>query len=408
MEVLEQSTDRPVCDVQESSSPPLLLSSPGPSGMGDGCQAPGLVRPRCISSIRHDERGAKQVLLSSQCLDDSGGSFLADEGMVPRSALSSGGFSKTAPSKSFSSQATPLPQVPLRVVRSGTNRLQTVWSLVRAKGFSRAAAVAIGRCRHQSSSNLCQSKWTVFWNWRRRHNVSSEASISHIADFLLFLRSSKKLSSSTIKRYRSMLSTVFKHRGLDLSSNQDLSDLIKSFSTTRQRISECVSWNLDIVLKWLSGPAFEPLCSISLGNLTRKILFLVALATAKLVSKIQAMDTRVGFTQGETVCSCLGFLAKNEDPSKPWPRSFSIKSLADILGLEEEERLLCPVRAVRYYLQRTEKIRGPSSHLWCSVQNPSRPMSKNAIYFLRDLISKAHSLMQEDMLPSFKVKAHEV
>ena len=148
----------------------------------------------------------------------------------------------------------------------------------------------------------------------------------------------------------------------------------------------------------------------SLRNLTKKTLFLLALASAKRVSEIHSLDKKIGFSQGDAICSfTLGFLAKNERPSDPWPESFRVKNLSDIVGHEDDERSLCPVRALRYYLDRTEKLRGPSASLWCSVKTPSRPLSKNAIsYFLRELIRESHSNLQEDGMASCKVRAHEI
>lgn len=203
-----------------------------------------------------------------------------------------------------------------------------------------------------------------------------------------------------------MLGSVFKHRGVDLASNKDLMDLIKSFKTYTLVKDNSVSWNLDVVRKWLTGPAFEPLHTISFKNLTRR-RFLVALATAKRVSELQGVDKRIGFSKGDAVFTfVLGFLAKKESPSIPWPRLFSIKNLMDSLGPDEEERVLCPVRSLRYYLDRTERIRGPASNLWCSVKNPSKSLTKNALsFFLRSLIIEAHSQIEDDVLPSFKVKA---
>lgn len=125
-----------------------------------------------------------------------------------------------------------------------------------------------------------------------------------------------------------------------------------------------------MVLKWLSSPVFEPLNSTSLRNLTKKTLLLVALATAKRVSEIHA-------TQGGAVCSYTqGFLAKNKTPSKPWPCCFNMKNLVQVLGLEDEERVLCPVRALKYYLRRTEKIRGPASNFWCLVKDLLDPLRR--------------------------------
>lgn len=105
----------------------------------------------------------------------------------------------------------------------------------------------------------------------------------------------------------------------------------------------------------------------------------------------------------------MGFLAKNESSSSPWPHSFAIKSLSEIVGPNEEERVLCPMRALRFYLYRTKKIHGPSNVSWCSVKNPSRPLSKNALaFFLRDLISEAHSSVEGGVFPLCKMRAHEI
>lgn len=187
-----------------------------------------------------------------------------------------------------------------------------------------------------------------------------------------------------------MLASVFKHRSLDISNNSDISDLIKSFESSRTRRPGLVDWNLDVVLSWLSKANFEPLNSASLKDLTKKTLFLVALASAGRISELQAMSKEIGFTQDEAVCAYTqDFLAKNEDPSRPWPRFFSIRSLSGVVGEEDEERYLCPVRALKFYLHKTEALRGSSNRLWCSVKDPSRPMSKNAIsFFLRSLIQE--------------------
>lgn len=114
-----------------------------------------------------------------------------------------------------------------------------------------------------------------------------------------------------------MLGSVFKRRGVELGSSQDFSNLIRSFKATKQPRDASISWNLDVVLKWLTGLTYEPLHSISLKNLTKKT-FSSSLAMAKQASELQAIDKCIGFLQGDAVCSfLLGFLAKNESPSNP-------------------------------------------------------------------------------------------
>lgn len=232
--------------------------------------------------------------------------------------------------------------------------------------------------------------------------------MSQIADFLLSLRQDSKLAVSTIKGYRSLLSTVFRHRGIDLSQDRDLRDLLKSFETTKQTLRP-PSWNLDVVLKFLCSRKFEPISQATLRDVTKKTLFLLALATAKRVSEIHAIQKQVGFNRNGAICALrLDFLAKNENPSKPWPGTFEVPNLTDLVG-QEEERLLCPVRALKAYISRTKDVRGSSSSLWCSVKDPQKPLSKNALsFFLRETIREAHLLCEEENFGLLKVKAHEI
>lgn len=135
-------------------------------------------------SFQIDQGGDQQVLLP-ECLKDPDHSVLSQEGMVSGPAVSFSGPPKTPATKIATAHTAPLPQVPSRIVSSGPDRLQTVRSLVRAKGFSKLAAEAVARCR-KSSSRLYQSKWSVFRGWCRHNNISSsETSISQLADFFL-------------------------------------------------------------------------------------------------------------------------------------------------------------------------------------------------------------------------------
>ena len=47
------------------------------------------------------------------------------------------------------------------------------------------------------------------------------------------------------------------------------------------------------------------------------------------------------------------FVAKTESPSNPIPRTFILKPLVDFAHNLENELLLCPVRALKIYLERT-------------------------------------------------------
>ena len=82
------------------------------------------------------------------------------------------------------------------------------------------------------------------------------------------------------------------------------------------------------------------------------------------------------------------FVAKTESASNPIPRFFTLKSLVDFVGNLVDELALCPVRALRCYLDRTKDMERRPRHLFVATRNKGRPMSRNGMsFFLRDLIS---------------------
>ena len=86
-----------------------------------------------------------------------------------------------------------------------------------------------------------------------------------------------------------MLAAVFKFPLPEISSSPILKDLIRSFEISAPRpIFPPPPWDLDKVLEFLSGPPFEPLARASFLDKTKKALFLLAMATAKRVSELQA------------------------------------------------------------------------------------------------------------------------
>ena len=137
------------------------------------------------------------------------------------------------------------------------------------------------------------------------------------------------------------------------------------------------------------------------GNLSRKVLFLVSLATACRVEELQAVSSSVSFSGGDIFLSYLPeFRAKSESASNPLPRYFRVHSLRDFVGYLPDELLLCPVRALMVYLDRTYSLSPPPSSLFVSLRSPSRPLSKNALsFFLRSVILQ--SLPSPSSSPSF-------
>ena len=288
-----------------------------------------------------------------------------------------------------------LPQSP----QASSSCLETLRRFTRAAGFSsivasQASIVAsqASLAHRPSSRKAYQLKWQVYCAWCHSHGHSvSRPSLAKVTDFLCWLRSSKALSVSSIKGYRSMLSAVFRFHLPSLSSHPVIRDLLRSFCLASAERQLRPPWDLSGVLRYLNTSEFEPLSRAPLRALTRKVLFLLALATAKGVGELQALSSIVTFVGGDACLSCVPqFVAKSESLARSIPRSFLVKSLSDFAAGLDDDLLLCPVQALRIYLDRTNHLAPLRHRLFVSPRRPSRAISKNAVsFFLRDVITAA-------------------
>ena len=284
--------------------------------------------------------------------------------------------------------------------------MATLKLFARQAGFSRTVAGQLALCRRTSTRLNYQARRGKFRKWCKDfHHRSSEPTIPKIAEFLTFLFKTEKAAVSTIKGYRSMLSSVHKFCLPEISTSPILKDLTRSFEISAPRpVHRSPSWDLDRVLEYLSGPPFEPLANASFRNKTRKALFLLAMATAKRVGELQALSFSVSHRGDDLVLHYDPFfLAKTESVSNPLPRSVIVQSLEDFVG-DLPEWVLCPVRAVRY-LRRAARSPGfTPSRLFVSPSDPKRSMSKNAMsFFLRQLITESGAVSS-----SVPPRAHDI
>ena len=124
------------------------------------------------------------------------------------------------------------------------------------------------------------------------------------------------------------------------------------------------TWNLSLVLHQLTRAPFEPLKDASLKHLTFKTVFLLALASGKRRSEIHAWLFKNIRNQSDwsnvSLYPSPSFLSKNQ-LAREGPNSVApvvIPALAPTLDRSlKEDRSLCPVRALRYFLDRTSDLR---------------------------------------------------
>ena len=384
--------DRSVCDLTDREASSVFLTGLRFAGSGDGRSSPALGQSPslCLSSDRHHKESSCQTEVLEELRVDSHRSVLASEGMVPGPSGTVVRRSHHTVRSKGSIKTTPLPPLPSKSAYASADCMATIKRFARQAGFSSTVAGQLVFCRRQSTCFKYQARWGTYRKWCRDFgHRSSSPSISKIAEFLTYMFKRKGAALSTIKGYRAMLSAVFKFPLPEISTSPILKDLIRSFEISAPRpLFPPPPWDLDKVLQFLSGPPpFEPLARASFLDKTKKALFLLAMATAKRVSELQALSFSVSF-HGEDLVLYYDpfFRAKTESAANPLPRSVIVPSLSDFAG-DLPERVQCPVRAIKFLRKAARSASYIPSRLFVSPRNLERAMSKNAIsFYLRQLI----------------------
>ena len=376
---------RPVCDLADGKAPSVLCPSVGTQGNGSRCIPPtlGHLPGVCLPSNSHHKESSSQTESLSPLRSHPDRPLLASKGMVSRSSGTSIRHSNRTTQMSRSAATTAFPSVSRKSPNASSDCVATLKRFARQAGFSETVAGQLAPCRRTSTRLNYQARWGKFRKWcKDSHHRSSEPTIPKIAEFLTFLFRTEKAAVSTIKGYRSMLSSVFKFCLLEISTSPILKDLTRSFEISAPRpVHRSPSWDLDKVLEYLSGPPFEPLAAASFRNKTRNALFLLAMATAKRVVELQALSFSVSHRGDDLVLHYDPFfLTRTESVSNPLPRSVIVQSLVDFVG-DLPERVLCPVSTVRYLRRAARSVEFTPSRLFVSPSDHTRSMSKNAMSF---------------------------
>ena len=271
-----------------------------------------------------------------------------------------------------------------------------------------------------STNSLYQGYWDKFSIWCSQRGANSHSpTVQLLADYLNYLFEVKHYKPKAIEGVKSCLSQAFILANvLDVTQNPQLSALLRNFSLTCpvERFT-FPKWNLNLVLSMLLKPPYEPLCDIPLKELTLKTCFLLALSTAARCSELHALSySLMSHSPGWThvwLQPHVHFLAKNQSSREPGQqRCFKVQSLCDFAGPDLPDRKLCPVRALRLYLAKTQarRFKQKQRSLFISLR-PSRgkEISKSAIaMWLRTVIRDAHKNCTDQDLDFARASVHEV
>ena len=270
--------------------------------------------------------------------------------------------------------------------------------------------------QRRSTQFVYEAKWTIFVRWCKAHQVDFHSpSVEQIADFLLHLFQDRKLQPSTIDGYRSAIADKVGNFTVNISKNENLNRLLDSFHRDRPKGRRGVhAWNLSLVLHQLTKAPFEPLRKASLKHLTFKTVFLLALGSGKRRSEIHAWVNRNIRHQSDWSKVSLSpspcFLSENQ-LAREGPGSVApvvIPALAPTLDSSlKEDRSLCPVRALRYYLDKTKDLRDKKELVFVSFKkNFNKDISPSTI--LPSTVLLCYQLSDQEALTLHQIKAHDV
>ncbi|XP_041431344.1 uncharacterized protein LOC121397804 [Xenopus laevis] len=360
----------------------------------------------CVSATTNDSQGSEKTEVTpyhSHC----NSTILAQEGMVF-------GLEEHVHSRPLETTTAGGPVDPGSVPTSQSEHAcpdglaieAAIWS---QKGFSHSVVQTLLQARKKSTKRSYHRIWKIFLEWCNRNQLNH--TFLPISDLLDFLQQGldKGLATSSLKVQVSALSILLQQ---PLAEQKDVKTFLQAAQHIRPRWrAPTPPWDLTLVLNALQKPPFEPMHSISIKLLSLKVVFLVAIASARRVSELAALSCRpplcvihedkvVLRTQPEFIPKVVSDYHINQDivlPSLcPKPKNSKEKAL----------HTLDVVRAIKYYLHRTQDFRKSETLfvLFGAPQRGKQASSASLSRWIRETIILAYTAKGKPA--PFRVTAH--
>ncbi len=273
----------------------------------------------------------------------------------------------------------------------------------------------IASARAPSTRKLYSSKWGVFESWCLTRAIDPvNCPVGPVLEFLQE-RLTAGAAATTLRVYVAAIAARRELDEIPLGRHRLVSAFMRGARRLRPvRPTAVPSWDLSVVLEGLVTAPFEPLESASDRILTLKVVLLLALTSLKRVGDLQA------FSVSETCMDFAPGLVKVTLRPRPGyiPKVLSTSFRSQVVTLHsfhpppfassEDERLhmLCPVRALKLYVDRSKVWRRSPQLLICfGAGRRGLATSKQRIsHWVRDAISLAYEARE---LPSpLSLRAH--
>ena len=360
--------------------------------------------PLVLNKIR--DSSSRFILIAPLASEELVFSHFESHNRLSQGTSSSSGFGITTSGKSTPSESSYV----------AISRLEVVRSQIRGRHISEFATQCISQSRRESTLKVYSARWKIFLDWCLQREVNPvDPALNDLVDFFCYLFDTLKLSVASIKGYRSAISNTLKFsKSADCTADPIISDLIKGFAL-RKPVSRSLTpkWNLTYVLWSLNKAPYEPLKTADIKYITLKAVFHLTFAAARRRSEIHALSIEEGCFRYDrnsdsiTLLTQPGFLAKNQLPES-LPEPIVIPGLSQFCGSDTDDRLLCPVRAVRAYLSRVKAKRSGRKRLFLPLKG-SKDISPSTISrWICDVIKLAYADLSSSDLSFMKISAHEV
>ena len=415
-----ETSHRSLCNKRQSAASNVRISFSGQGSLGGGCfeykLGPDL--RLCVSADCHPSQSSTkdQGIELRDCTDSSS---LDKAILVCNDSRAAGGL---ASSSSDMAENVKTAQVQ-HISQSSRDIQPTCVEIIQRshedQGFSAEAASRMAKSQKDSTIAVYQGKWNNFNEWCKSKNISStHAQVTDVADFLCYLRTEKDLAASTIEGYRTAIGHVVKAvTGREIGKDARLTSLINNLARTGQVKKSLVpSWDLSLVLLTLTKSPFEPMHLADMKYVTLKTVFLLALASGRRRGEIHALQADIQHSEhwrDITIFTDSTFISKTQlrvrgaEPMKP----LVLDALTKSLGPEmQEDRSLCVVRAVKFYLSRTREVRQGRKRLFLAYKKGhTSDICKNTISsWIRKTVILAYEKSGKEDQQVAGVRAHDV
>lgn len=256
------------------------------------------------------------------------------------------------------------------VPKASTVGMQIIRKSLESKNISGHSAeiiLASWRSGTQRQYQTYINKWLKYCCERELDSL--HPSVADVIQFLTTLFE-KDLSYSSLNTARSALSTIITVDGMSIGSHPLVVRFLKGVFNLRPPVPRYKEvWDVSIVLRFLK--TLSPVASLSLKNLTLKLVMLLSLVTAQRGQTLHLLDINLMSIYDSSIVFTFNKPLKQSNPRT------QVKPL--VLKAYTHDESLCVFSTLKEYLHRTETLRVTGSQLLISFQKPHKAVSRDTI-----------------------------